>query len=50
MDDKGKCTLSNIARKFGVLPVFPKHKPVNDARTLFNILACILKDTGKFIC
>jgi hypothetical protein len=48
-DNDSKGTLSNIARSFGVMPVFPKHKPVNDARTLFNILACILNDTGKFI-
>jgi hypothetical protein len=47
--DDSKSTLSNIARSLGVMPVFPKHKPVNDARTLFNILACILNDTGKFI-
>jgi hypothetical protein len=47
VDAKG--TLSNIARSLGVMPVFPKHKPVNDARTLFNILACILNDSGKFL-
>lgn len=45
----GRETLSNIARAFGVLPVHPKHRALNDARTLFNILAKILYETGDFV-
>lgn len=41
----GKGTLSNIAKAVGVLSLFPKHKPLNDAKTLFNILACISYNT-----
>ena len=44
----GKYTLSNIAMALGVKPLFPKHKPLNDARTLFNILAQILIVTDTF--
>lgn len=45
-----KYTLVNIARSLDVLPVFPKHKPLNDARTLFNILASILNTKNIFCC
>lgn len=41
--------LTNIAKSLGVLPVYPKHNPINDARTLFNILAKILQTSGKFV-
>lgn len=44
----GKQTLSNIAKALGVKPLFPKHKPLNDVRTLFNILAQILMITDDF--
>lgn len=44
-----KPTLSNIAKTFGVKPVYPKHKSLNDAKTLFNILAKILQDSGEFV-
>lgn len=44
----GRQTLSNIAKSLGVKPLFPKHKPLNDARTLFNILSKILMVTDKF--
>ena len=40
----GKNTLTNIAKSIGAMPVIPKHKPVNDARTLFNILAVLLNE------
>ena len=46
---EGRQTLSNIAKALGVKPLFPKHKPLNDARTLFNILSQILMETGKFL-
>mgnify|MGYP003405939742 CR=1 FL=1 len=39
---EGKGSLSTLARAVGVYPVVPKHNPVNDARTLFNILSKIL--------
>ena len=45
----GKGTLGNIARAIGVLPIYPKHNPINDARTLFNILARILQDSESFV-
>lgn len=45
----GKNTLTNIAKALGVKPVFPKHKPLNDAKTLFNILAQILMTTEKIM-
>ena len=45
----GRGTLSNIARALNVMPVFPKHEPLNDAKTLFNILACILYRLNKFV-
>lgn len=48
-DIEGRNTLSNIARAMGVCPVFPKHNPVNDARTLFNVLAHILQVSGDFV-
>lgn len=41
-------TLGNIAKALGVKPLYPKHKPLNDARTLFNILAQILMITDSF--
>ena len=44
----GRFTLSNIAMAVGVKPLYPKHKPLNDARTLFNILAQILIVTDEF--
>jgi hypothetical protein len=46
---EGRQTLSNIAKALGVKPLYPKHKPLNDARTLFNILSQILMETGKFL-
>ena len=49
MKIEGRSTLANIARQLEVLPIFPKHKPINDARTLFNILAKILYETGEFL-
>lgn len=45
----GKLTLSNIARNLGVMAVKPKHKAVNDARTLLNVLSMILHKTGEFV-
>lgn len=45
----GRSTLTNIARAFEVLPIFPKHSPINDARTLFNILAKVLQVNNKFL-
>lgn len=45
---EGRQTLSNIAKALGVKPLFPKHKPLNDARTLFNILSQILMITDDF--
>lgn len=48
IDIDGRRTLSNIARALGVKLLIPKHKPLNDARTLFNILAQILTVTNKF--
>ena len=44
-----KPTLANIARNAGVKPIFPKHRALNDAKTLFNILAKILQDNNDFI-
>lgn len=44
----GKMSLANIARSLGVKPLFPKHQPLNDVRTLFNILCKILITTGRF--
>lgn len=49
VDIEGRQTLSNIAKALAVKPLFPKHKPLNDARTLFNILAQILNVTGYFV-
>ena len=46
----GKKNLPNIAKVMGVLTVAPRHKAINDARTLFNILAKILQEDGGFIC
>ena len=43
-----KPTLANIARSIGVQPIYPKHRALNDAKTLFNILAKILQDTNNF--
>lgn len=39
----GKQTLSNIAKGFNVKVVAPLHSPINDARTLFNVLAKCLQ-------
>lgn len=44
-----KPTLSNIAREFGVKPIYPKHRALNDSKTLFNILAKILQDSEEFV-
>ena len=44
-----KVTLTNIAKSMYVMPLYPKHKPLNDARTLFNIIAKIYYITGQFI-
>jgi len=44
----GRCTLSNLARSLGVSVLVPKHKAINDARTLFNVLAMILFLYGEF--
>lgn len=46
---ENKSTLGNIAKSLGVLPIYPKHNPINDARTLFNILAKILQDSESFV-
>ena len=43
-----KQTLSNIARHLYVKPIFPKHNPLCDARTLFNILTKIYYKTKEF--
>lgn len=40
--------LANIARALNVKVVQPRHKAVNDARTLLNVLAMILYETGDF--
>lgn len=45
----GDAKLDVIATGLDVLPVYPKHNPTNDARTLFNILAKILQDKDEFI-
>lgn len=45
---EGRLSLANIARSLGVKPLFPKHQPLNDVRTLFNILCKILITTGQF--
>lgn len=43
----GKQTLSNIAKGFNVKVVAPLHSPINDARTLFNVLAkCLQSQTS----
>lgn len=43
----GKQTLSNIAKGFKVKVVAPLHSPINDARTLFNVLAkCLQSQTS----
>jgi hypothetical protein len=44
-----KPTLSNIARSVGVKPIYPKHRALNDSKTLFNILAKILQDSQEFV-
>lgn len=48
VDVSGRESLANIARSLCVMPLFPKHKPLNDVRTLFNILCKILIVSGKF--
>lgn len=45
----GHHTLTNLAKALQVLPLYPKHKPLNDARTLFNILSRVLYDTERFV-
>lgn len=42
-------SLQNIADYVGVACLHPLHNPINDARTLFNILAKILQVTGDFV-
>ena len=46
---EGKGSLTTLAKAVGVFPVVPKHKPVNDAKTLFNILSKILQDSNSFV-
>ena len=41
--------LTKLATELKVSPVYPKHMPLNDARTLFNILAKILQITDEFV-
>lgn len=41
--------LTKFATELKVSPVYPKHMPLNDARTLFNILAKILQITDEFV-
>lgn len=41
--------LSTIAYALGVLVVEPKHNALNDAKTLFNVLAKILIETEEFV-
>lgn len=48
-DMEQKATLSNIARHLGVLVLTPRHKALNDARTLLNVLAMLLFKTGDFV-
>ena len=47
IDDKK--TLSNVARAIGVSVVTPKHNALADCRTLFNVLAFILQETGNWV-
>lgn len=44
-----KGSLAEIARDLGVTVVCPRHKAVNDARTLLNVLAKILYKKGSFV-
>lgn len=47
IDDKK--TLSNVAKAIGVSVVTPKHNALADCRTLFNVLAFILQETGNWV-
>lgn len=42
-------TLSNMAKSYGVQVYYPKHSALNDSKTLFNVLAEVLRRTGKWI-
>lgn len=42
-------SLGGIAKYFSVMTLYPKHNPLCDAKTLFNILAKILSVYNKFI-
>lgn len=41
--------LNSVAKELGVCTVEPLHDPINDSRTLFNILASILRSSGEFV-
>lgn len=41
--------LTKLATELQVSPLYPKHIPLNDARTLFNILARILQINNEFV-
>lgn len=47
-EHEGRGTLANMARALDVMVLTPVHKPLNDAKTLFNVLAMILHRTGDF--
>ena len=44
-----KHTLENVAKYLSVRVLKPIHNPLNDARTLFNVLSRILQMTKKFV-
>lgn len=44
-----KKTLSNVAKVLNVAVIQPKHNAIADCRTLFNILAYILQETGSWV-
>lgn len=44
-----KFSLGNLASYYSVRTFFPKHNPLNDAKTLFNILADKLRRTGRWV-
>ena len=41
--------LTKLATELQVSTVYPKHLPLNDARTLFNVLAKILQEQNQFV-
>lgn len=53
IDSKGsfeeKHTLENVAKYLNVRVIQPIHNPVNDSRTLFNVLSRVLQVTKKFV-